>query len=153
TNSIGIKLVLIPSGTCTIGSPKSEEGRQEDESPAHEVRISKSFYLGKYEVTRGQFRVFVEATGYKTEAEMDGWGAFGYDEKDKSIRGPTYDYEKQGFKGIKTKFSWLDPGFAQTDEHPVVNVSWNDAKKFCEWLSQKEKVTYRLPTEAEWEYA
>src|SRR5262249_10455549 len=50
------------------------------------------------------------------------------------------------------RYSWRNPGFAQTDEHPVVNVSWNDAQAFCDWLSQKEGKKYRLPTEAEWEY-
>ena len=51
------------------------------------------------------------------------------------------------------KYSWRNTGFEQTDEHPVVNVSWNDAVAFCKWLSKKEGKTYRLPTEAEWEYA
>ena len=71
----------------------------------------------------GQFKAFVEATGYKTEAETAG---------------------KDG--------NWRNPGFEQTDEHPVVFVSWNDAVAFCEWLSKKEGKTYRLPTEAEWEF-
>jgi formylglycine-generating enzyme required for sulfatase activity len=50
-------------------------------------------------------------------------------------------------------YSWRDPGFKQSDEHPVVDVNWNDAVAFCEWLSRKEGKTCRLPTEAEWEYA
>ena len=63
-----------------------------------------------------------------------------------------WDADKKGFD-FNAKYSWRNAGFEQTDEHPVVNVSWNDAKAFCEWLSKKEKKTYRLPTEAEWEYA
>ena len=58
--------------------------------------------------------------------------------------------KKYQFNG---KYSWRNAGFEQTDEHPVVNVSWNDAVAFCKWLSRKEGKTYRLPTEAEWEYA
>ena len=91
-------------------------------------------------MTRGQFRAYADETGYKTEAEKDGKGGFGWDDKKKEFRqGP--------------KFTWLNPGFEQTDEHPVVNVSWNDAVAFCEWLKSKEGQAYRLPTEAEWEYA
>ena len=60
------------------------------------------------------------------------------------------DKKKAGFI---EKYSWRNAGFEQTDEHPVINVSWNDAVAFCQWLSKKEGKTYRLPTEAEWEYA
>src|SRR5204863_4792601 len=55
--------------------------------------------------------------------------------------------------GPDKKYSWRITGFLQTDEHPVVNVSWNDAIAFCKWLTDQERVEYRLPTEAEWEYA
>ena len=57
------------------------------------------------------------------------------------------------FEEYSPAYSWRYPGFEQTDEHPVLNVSWNDAVAFCGWLSRTEKVIYRLPTEAEWEYA
>ena len=112
-----------------------------DEHPQHRVRITKPFYLGTYHVTRGQFRQFVEDTGYKTDAEKgEKPGAWGWDP------------DKKAF-GFNEKYSWRNAGFEQTDEHPVVNVSWNDAVAFCKWLSKKEGKTYRLPTEAEWEYA
>ena len=91
-------------------------------------------------MTRGQFRRFVDETGFQTEAEKDGKGGFGWNEETKK-------FEQD------PRFTWLNPGFEQTDEHPVVNVSWNDAVAFAAWLSQKEGRTYRLPTEAEWEYA
>jgi formylglycine-generating enzyme required for sulfatase activity len=140
TNTIGMKLKRIKEGTFTIGSPDKEEGRFDNEGPQHEVTITKPFYLGVYPVTRGQFAAFAKDAGYKTEAETDGKGGYGY------------NATKKGFEQ-DTKYSWRNPGFDQPDDHPVVNVTWNDAKKFCEWLSKKEGKTYELPTEAEWEYA
>jgi formylglycine-generating enzyme required for sulfatase activity len=111
------------------------------EHPQHRVRITKPFYLGTYHVTRGQFRQFVKDSGYKTDAETAVTpGAGGFDPaEDKLV--------------FKEGYSWRNAGFQQTDEHPVVNVSWYDAVAFCKWLSRKEGKTYRLPTEAEWEYA
>ena len=159
TNSIGMKLTLIPSGEFKMGSGESAEDTAaffnktygenvltadffKDEHPQHRVRITKPFYLGTYHVTRGQFRQFVKDSGYKTDAEKGvGFkGAFGW------------DTDKKKFD-LNEKYSWRNAGFEQTDEHPVVNVSWNDAVAFCKWLSKKESKTYRLPTEAEWEYA
>jgi formylglycine-generating enzyme required for sulfatase activity len=133
TNSIGMKLVLIPAGEFFMGSDGTdpEAGNQEvvfDEfgrKQKHRVQITRRFYLGETEVTCGQFRRFVDEARYQTEAE-------------KVVRGSD---------------TWKNPGFEQSDEHPVVNVTWNDAVAFCEWLSKKEGRTYRLPTEAEWEYA
>jgi sulfatase modifying factor 1 len=139
TNSIGMKLALIPAGTFPMGSPDDDKGADADEKPQHEVRIS-AFYLGVTEVTRGQFRRFVDDTGYKTEAEKDGKGGYGWNEEKK-----TFEQDP--------KYTWLTPGFEQTEDHPVVNVSWNDAVAFCAWLSRADGQTYRLPTEAEWEYA
>ena len=165
TNSIGMKLVLIPAGEFKMGSGESAEATAaflkktcgdsdaawyfNDEHPQHRVRITKPFYLGMYHVTRGQFRQFVKDTGYKTDAEKgEEPGAYGWNPEKKWV-GST---EKNWF-GFNEKYSWRNAGFDQTDEHPVVNVSWNDAVAFCEWLGHKEGNTYRLPTEAEWEYA
>ncbi len=147
-----MKMVLIPAGEFMMGSSESAEELAKAfaawnatpesfkaEYPAHRVRITKPFYLGAHEVTVGQFRKFVDDSGYKTDAEKDGKGGSGY---------------KNGKPdGQKPEYHWRNAGFEQTDEHPVVNVSWNDAVAFCEWLSRKEGKTYRLPTEAEWEYA
>jgi formylglycine-generating enzyme len=154
TNSVGMKLVSIPAGEFFMGGQESAESLVKafpayrrpadffkDEYPRHRVRITKPFQLGKHEVTVGQFRHFVENTGYKTEAERDGLGGWGYDAAQGKCR------------GRDTTFNWRNPGFAQTDDHPVLNVTWNDAVAFCKWLSAKEGKTYRLPTEAEWEYA
>jgi formylglycine-generating enzyme required for sulfatase activity len=131
-------MVLIPAGSFVMGDASGLD----DEKPVHKVTITKSFYLGKYEVTIEQFRQFVEATGYVTDAEKGtGFqGAFGWNRD-------TMDFK------MNEKYSWRNTGFTQSDTHPVVNVSWNDAMEFCKWLSSKESKNYRLPTEAEWEYA
>lgn len=123
TNSIGMTLKLIPAGKFLMGSPPSEPGRLNDEDQ-HEVEISKAFHIGVYAVTVRQFRSFVQATAYKTEAEKAG-----------------------------EQMNWQQPGFASSDDHPVGWVSWHDAMAFCDWLSQKEGKKYGLPTEAQWEYS
>ena len=139
-NSIGMKLKLIPAGEFEMGSPESDSAASADEKPQHTVRITQPFYLGIHQVTRGQFGQFVEAARYQTDAEKDGKGGYGWNaSSEKWERNP--------------KFTWRSAGFEQTDDHPVVNVSWNDARAFCDWLSKKEGQEYRLPTEAEWEYA
>jgi sulfatase modifying factor 1 len=140
-NSIGMKLRLIPAGEFMMGSPEEEKGRGNDESPLHRVRITKPFYLGMVEVTVAQFRRFVDATGYRTDAEKDDKGGWGYTGREERpfLQDPRY--------------TWRDTGFPQSDDSPVVNASWNDAAAFCEWLGRKEGMAYVLPTEAEWEYA
>jgi formylglycine-generating enzyme required for sulfatase activity len=138
-NSVGMRLVYISPGKFLMGSPESEPGREKQEV-LHEVKLTKAFYLGVHEVTVGQFKQFVRETNYQTDAERDGKGGYGPDAAGK-------------FDKMNPKFTWKSPGFEQTDDHPVVIVTWNDAKAFCRWLSEKEKKTYRLPTEAEWEYA
>jgi formylglycine-generating enzyme required for sulfatase activity len=150
TNSIGMKLVLIPAGEFQMGSTAEDLDRLEalfpgskryleDEKPQHTVRITKPFRAGVHEVTVGQFKAFVAASGYKTEAETDGKGGWGWNE----AKG---EFEQD------PKYTWRNPGFPQADSHPVVLVSWNDAVAFSKWLSAKEGVEYRLLTEAEWEY-
>jgi formylglycine-generating enzyme required for sulfatase activity len=135
---VRLEMVLIPAGSFLMG----EDGSGDDSVPGHKVTITKSFYLGRHEVTVQQFRRFVEETGYTTDAEKGtGFqGAFGWDRDTKDFK-------------MNDKHSWRSTGFAQSDSHPVVNVSWNDAMEFCRWLGRKEGKTCRLPTEAEWEYA
>ena len=132
-----MKFVRIKAGTFTMGAGVKEVGRSGDDG-AHEVTLTKDYLLGTTELTRGQFKKFVDDTGYKTDADRDG--------------GDGWDADTKGLKNDK-KYNWKNPGFAQTDDHPVVMVSWNDAVKFAAWLSKKEGREYRLPTEAEWEYA
>jgi formylglycine-generating enzyme required for sulfatase activity/Leucine-rich repeat (LRR) protein len=150
TNSIGMKFRLIPPGEFTMGSSREEiasslkqgdwwvNERLPGERPPHLVEITRAFYLGQTNVTVGQFRKFVNATGYKTQAEQLG-GAL--------------RWFPDGHWGMDPDSNWPNPGFAQTDEHPVVCVSWNDAAEFCNWLSKQEEKAYRLSTEAEWEYS
>ena len=156
TNSIGMKMVLIPSGEFMMGSKETaqEIGKAfkcntnfwfNDEHPRHLVRITKPFYLGAYHVTVGQFRRFVKDTGHRTEAEKG-------IARDESGAGGLGCYP-DGTVGCGLNITWRNPGFPQTDDHPVVEVCWDDAVAFCGWLSRKEGKKYRLPTEAEWEYA
>jgi formylglycine-generating enzyme required for sulfatase activity/tRNA A-37 threonylcarbamoyl transferase component Bud32 len=140
TNWLGIELVLIPSGQFTMGSPSSEAQRWEDEGPAHRVAITRPFYLAARETTVGSFRAFVEATQYKTEAEKDGKGALRWNPAQRA-------WEKDA------TCTWRNPGWRVDDEQPVVCLSRTDALAFCLWLKTVESKVYRLPTEAEWEYA
>jgi formylglycine-generating enzyme required for sulfatase activity len=110
------------------------------EGPEHDVEITQPFYMSIHEVTLGQFRNFVEATGHQTEIEQKG-GAI-------AIR------PKQGQPIMRNaNISWQWPGFRQKPDHPVVFVTWSDAKAFCAWLGNLDGKQYDLPTEAQWEYA
>jgi formylglycine-generating enzyme required for sulfatase activity len=175
-NSVGMTLVRIPAGEFMMGmaSEASQdlrrfvEGRgdvgwfdqQFRAAPVHRVTLTRPWLMGATEVTIGQFRKFVEATGYVTTAEQYGFGNSG----ETTIDARVSDAMKQ--------MNWRTPGYAVTDDSPVSQVSWNDAVAFCNWLSEQENLKpcyrhdaetgwslaaggngYRLPTEAEWEYA
>jgi formylglycine-generating enzyme required for sulfatase activity len=127
-----MEMVRIPGGSFPMGSLSGKN----DERPPHRVCIN-TFYLAKTAVTVGQFRAFVNESGYRTEAERgDGSVVF---------TGRTWE-KRHGA-------NWLKPGFSQNDSHPVTCVSWNDCQEFIRWLNAKSGGRYRLPTEAEWEYA
>jgi formylglycine-generating enzyme len=160
SNSIGMKLTLVPAGEFLMGWGESAESivkffqekygapflsseRFQQGFPQHRVRITRPLYFGTYHVTVGQFRKFVDDTGYRTTIELSAANATNIFSSDSTAN-------ESGEKG---KSCWKNPGFEQTDEHPVVWISWNDASAFCKWLSEKEGEQYRLPTEAEWEYA
>jgi len=120
----------VPDGSFLMGSQDNEDKRNSDEGPCHSVKL-KGFSVGQHPVTVGQFHRFVKATGYKTETEDIG----------------NSNWNK------KSKVYWADPGFVQTDYHPVVCLSWNDAKAYCNWVSDETGEHYHLLTEAQWEYA
>lgn len=162
-NSLGMKLVLVPSGEFLMGSDESPEALKadfpqyqpqrladlNDEKPVHSVKISKPFFIGQYEVTVDQFKKFLDESGYVPESIADKTGGYGYN--------PDYDpalsAKGDAFEGRNPKYLWSNPGFKQRDDEPVLNVTWNDATALTKWLSRREGRTYRLPTEAEWEYA
>ena len=146
TNSIGMKLVLIPPGEFEMGSTPEEIVRLfeeavelvtmlpptdvswysdtiKSENPRHRVVLTQPFYMGSYEVTMGQFCTYAEATQHELPGELT----------------QHLDLET--------------PGSAYGDDYPASYVTWHDARAFCEWLSDKESRTYTLPTEAQWEYA
>ncbi|MGD0770129.1 MAG: formylglycine-generating enzyme family protein [Tepidisphaeraceae bacterium] len=139
-NNVTMKLVLIPGGKFLMGSPETEEHRNLDELQ-HEVTISKPFCLGVTHVTVDQFAAFVKDSSYRTDAEKDGW-SYGVVVRDGNL-------VVENIIGL----SWRHPTFEQKGDHPVVQVSWNDAQAFCDWLSKKSGKNVRLPTEAQWEYA
>ena len=132
------EMVSIPGGTFRMGD-LSGEG-EDDEKPIHSVTVL-AFRMGKYEVTVGQFRRFVEATEYSTEAERTVDGKEG-----------CVIYTGDGWKW-RRGHSWRNPGYSVVDDHPVVCVSWNDAQAFIAWLTEQTGESYRLPSEVEWEYA
>lgn len=153
---VTLTMILIPPGEFLMGSDDKARNHLierakatgnewgvdtiRNEGPQHRVRITKPYWLGRYEVILGQFRRFVDQTGYKTDAERDGIG--GYD-------------IIQGRWVQDSKFVWnAKHGFPRTENHPAVFVSWNDASAFCRWLSRKQgDANFALPTEAKWEYA
>ncbi len=123
----GPEMIWIPAGRFQMGDLQGDGDF--DEKPVHDVVIPKPFAMSRREITVGEFRGFVTATSYVTEAERDGGCMV------------------QGGK------NWHEPKYTQTDEHPVVCVSWNDANAYVAWLSEQTGKSYRLPTEGEWEYA
>jgi formylglycine-generating enzyme required for sulfatase activity len=132
--TIGMEFVPVKGGCFQMGDTFGDGDA--DEKPLHEACVS-DFAMGKYEVTVTQFRRFVKATGYKTEAEKGGscrvWSGRAWENK--------------------SGLSWQNPGYSLEESHPVTCVSWNDATSFATWLSGTGGTRYRLPTEAEWEYA
>jgi len=132
-HGVPLEFVRVPAGEFMMGR---EEGSIE--KPVHKVRIGYDFEMGCTEVTVAQFRAFVDATSYATDAEKDGVS---------SAKESDLTWEKE------IGMDWSNPPFRQSDDEPVVCVSWYDAMAFCHWLSAETGQEIRLPSEAEWEYA
>ena len=139
-------MIPIPAGTFIMGVPPEEEEREKvpprlrgRSTPQHKVSIRESFAIGKYPVTRAEFSAFIRDTAYP----MGNICWFG------GVNSHTHTTEWKKRVG----YNWRNPSYPQTDTEPVVCVSWDDAKAYVDWLTRKTRRPYRLPTEAEWEYA
>ena len=130
------RMVTITEGTYTMGSPASEPERRKFEGPRSDLHVP-AFAIGETEVTRDQYAAFVKATG---RADTGGCYPYGF---------RSFDDDTD----IDPQASWRKPGFAQTGNHPVTCVSWTDATAYVAWLARRTGHAYRLPSEAEWEYA
>ncbi|MCY4452552.1 MAG: SUMF1/EgtB/PvdO family nonheme iron enzyme [Immundisolibacterales bacterium] len=125
------EMVVVPAGSYEMGSPSWEQWLTE-EGPVHRVTIRKPFAVGVHEVTREEWRRFVEATGHSS--------------------GDSCRTHAGGEWKKRSGRSWRQPGYVQDDEHPVACVSWEDARAYVRWLSREAGAEYRLPSESEWEY-
>lgn len=147
TKTVQQNMQVLPNGSFEQGSHMQEVGYQPNNGPAHQVSL-KTFYLSKYEVTVAEFRTFVQATGYLTDAERNiaVWG-----NTSEGCWSPKIEHKLS--PGWVSAHSWRNPGFEQSATHPVVCVSWNDAMAYVEWLRAESGLAYRLPSESEFEYA
>lgn len=171
---VTLEVVYIPAGEFMMGSTPEErawatgiEGgatpgtsRESYEGEARLTRIKSGIWMGRTEVSVGQFKRFVEEAGYVSDVEKPGGETQCFDQEWDGYHLTTNVIHP--WKSMRGK-SWRDPnwGFPQQDDYPVVCVSWNDGRAFCQWLTKKERqadrlpegLEFRLPTDAEWEYA
>jgi len=132
---VQFEMVAIPAGTFVMGSPAGETGRGEDEGPAHPVRIA-AFWMGRTEVTWGEYDAFAFERVVPSPSRPASPGLMGAD----AVTRPSPPYGDESF------------GFGK-GKQPAINVQYHGAMEYCRWLSLKTGKTYRLATEAEWEYA
>ncbi len=137
----GPELVVIPLGSFEMGSPNREKDRAANEGPRFKVTIARGFAMARAETTVAQFQQFVNATGYVARAQQVG-------------KATVYD-EASGTLTEKSGVNWRHDhlGEPASPDLPVINVSWQDARAYTEWLSRETGQRYRLPSEAEFEYA
>lgn len=141
-----LEMVLIPAGSFTMGSPQDEPGRKEHEGPPREVRLG-AFYLATTEVTLALFQAYYEETG---TGKKEGGGDSGSFEE-VPAPAPALPAGVDAITGPTPVYGDMTMGFDKA--HPAIGMRWNNAATFCKWLSAKTGKKYRLPTEAEWEYA
>ncbi|MFO0930796.1 MAG: SUMF1/EgtB/PvdO family nonheme iron enzyme [Gemmataceae bacterium] len=145
TNSLGMQLALLPAGRFLQGVPPDVRAREQLQKgvdlavASRPVEIGHGFGMGVHEVTVGQFRLFVRLRKYNTRAARPG------EESGQTIGGE--------WSGHSMGYTWNHPDNAPSERHPVGQISWRDTEVFCQFLTKKEGIAYRLPTEAEWEYA
>ena len=124
---------------CT--SEQGSDCLDDREKPTFSVTLS-DYYIGKYEVTVSQFKAFIDDTGYRTDADKEGWSYIWTGSSWEEKKGVNWRSDVSGNTRSQSEYN-----------HPVIHVSWNDAVAFCKWLSDKTGKKYRLPTEAQWEFA
>ncbi|MDN5200420.1 formylglycine-generating enzyme family protein [Fulvivirgaceae bacterium BMA10] len=136
-SDISIEMIAIPGGEFMMGSPSNEKGRNSDEGPVHKVKID-PFWMGKYEITWNQYRLFRERL-------ID-------NKPSKFTKGKEINIEVDGVSAATAPYVDMSFGMGK-DGYPAINITQYAASTFCKWLSAKTGYFYRLPTEAEWEYA
>ncbi len=138
---VTIEMVRIPAGEFLMGSTDADKSADGNEKPQHKVTLDE-YLIGKYDVTNAQFAAFAKATGYKTTADKEGRG-YAYT--------GSYWGDVNGADWQHPKGPWSD--LSGKDNHPVLQVSWDDAVAFCAWVKQTTGRQVQLPTEAQWEKA
>ena len=126
-------LTVVPAGSFMMGAAPDDQQKQKDEAPSHKVVIENSYAIGKFELTKGEYAKFVADTQHSSQGGC---------------------YFRTGLEPeLEIALSWRNPGYDQDHNHPAVCVSWDDATAYVKWVSKVTGESYRLPSEAEWEYA
>jgi len=129
------EMVIVPAGAFLIGSPEDEPGRGKDEGPRRQITIPRPIAVSRFEITLGEYDAFLRESGHPVQGNC------------------VTDRANHGTWAPDTRTTLRDPAFAQTLDHPVVCVSWDDAQAYVAWLNARTSGGYRLLTEAEWEFA